>query len=300
MCQIVQQIAIGGTDKTKLAHLWTNLLGMCLLGAARCAFRYTFLIFSHFSSLCTGVPKIGTFQSEKENVDEDILQIGFGPTAVEIDIMQPLDENKSPKVHIPPLNHFGLWVDDLAKCVAHLTSQGVRFAPGGIRKGASGHDVCFIHPKGNEQTPYGYCTCLVFVLVVVVAFFCCCCCSGFLTLSYVFYGGNVSCTVEKAVSLSSFKHLKMLSRSATSRDHDTFWGVSVSIHVEESLKHAYHSLSMLHATSLQEVWGHQSQVNLRRKSCKAATLFSTSPLLREVNAPEQENVNSIDQFIHDL
>jgi lactoylglutathione lyase len=29
----------------------------------------------------------------------------------------------------------------------------MRFTPGGIRKGASGHDVCFIHPKGNEATP---------------------------------------------------------------------------------------------------------------------------------------------------
>ena len=45
------------------------------------------------------------------------------------------------------------WVDDLHKAVAWLEEQGVRFTPGGIRRGASGHDVCFIHPKGNEQTP---------------------------------------------------------------------------------------------------------------------------------------------------
>jgi len=31
----------------------------------------------------------------------------------------------------------------------------VRFTPGGIRKGAAGFDVCFIHPKGNEQFPRG-------------------------------------------------------------------------------------------------------------------------------------------------
>ena len=36
--------------------------------------------------------------SEKENVDEDILLLGHGPTAVEVDIMQPLDPEKSPKV----------------------------------------------------------------------------------------------------------------------------------------------------------------------------------------------------------
>jgi lactoylglutathione lyase len=29
----------------------------------------------------------------------------------------------------------------------------VRFAPGGIRPGAAGHDVCFIHPKGDAASP---------------------------------------------------------------------------------------------------------------------------------------------------
>jgi lactoylglutathione lyase len=36
-----------------------------------------------------------------------------------------------------------------------LEGQGVRFTPGGIRKGAAGHDVCFIHPKGNDESPIG-------------------------------------------------------------------------------------------------------------------------------------------------
>ena len=34
-----------------------------------------------------------------------------------------------------------------------LTARGVRFAPGGIRKGAAGFDICFIHPKGNDALP---------------------------------------------------------------------------------------------------------------------------------------------------
>jgi lactoylglutathione lyase len=50
---------------------------------------------------------------------------------------------------VPALNHIGLWVDKLAVAVGHLQGQGVRFAPGGIRRGASGHDVAFIHPKGK-------------------------------------------------------------------------------------------------------------------------------------------------------
>jgi lactoylglutathione lyase len=122
----IQQIAIGGLDKTALSDLWTGLLG---------------------------VPKVGDYIAESENVDEDILQLGSGPHAVEIDLMQPLDPEVSPKVHNPTLNHVGLWIDDLAAAVDWLTQQGMRFTPGGIRKGASGHDVCFMHPKGNEATP---------------------------------------------------------------------------------------------------------------------------------------------------
>jgi lactoylglutathione lyase len=35
----------------------------------------------------------------------------------------------------------------------YCTVSGVRFTPGGVRKGASGHDVTFIHPKGNDEYP---------------------------------------------------------------------------------------------------------------------------------------------------
>jgi lactoylglutathione lyase len=124
----VQQIAVGGPDKARLRHLWIDLLGLA--------------------------PR-GTYRSEKENVDEDIAECGAGPHAVEVDLMQPIDPDRSPRVHVPPLNHVGLWVDDLRAAYAWLEAQGVRFAPGGIRRGAAGHDVCFIHPKGDEAHPQG-------------------------------------------------------------------------------------------------------------------------------------------------
>jgi lactoylglutathione lyase len=124
----VQQIAIGGRDKAVLRRLWIDLLGLS---------------------------KRGEFRSESENVDEDIAQAGSGPFAVEVDLMQPLDAEQRPKVHEPPLNHVGLWVDDLPAAVRWLGERGLRFTPGGIRKGAAGHDVCFIHPKGNEEFPVG-------------------------------------------------------------------------------------------------------------------------------------------------
>ena len=35
-----------------------------------------------------GLERVSTYRSEKENVDEDVLRIGSGPTSVEVDIMQ--------------------------------------------------------------------------------------------------------------------------------------------------------------------------------------------------------------------
>jgi lactoylglutathione lyase len=122
----LQQIAIGATDKSTLRHLWVDLFGLSVSGH---------------------------FQSERENVDEDICTLGQGPLKVEVDLMQPLDLLKKPAVHTTPLNHIGLWIDDLPAAVNWLTSQGLRFAPGGIRKGAAGFDICFVHPKGNEEFP---------------------------------------------------------------------------------------------------------------------------------------------------
>ena len=123
----VQQIAIGGADLGALQHLWTGLLG---------------------------VASTGNHTSESENVVEDILEVGAGPGLVEIDLMAPFDLNRKPRVDRTPLNHVGLWVDDLRAAVDWLARQGVRFAPGGIRPGAAGHDICFIHPKGDNDHPH--------------------------------------------------------------------------------------------------------------------------------------------------
>lgn len=122
----IQQIAVGGLDKKALSRFWVDTLGL---------------------------EPHGTYRSEKENVDEDMIAIVQGPFKVEVDLMQPIDPDKKPKVNDPALNHVGLWVDDLPKCVEWLTQQGVRFTPGGIRKGGSGFDVTFIHPKANEEFP---------------------------------------------------------------------------------------------------------------------------------------------------
>ena len=122
----VQQIALGSTDKARLRRLWIDLLGLTLEGS---------------------------YRSERDNVDEDIAVLGRGVARCEIDLMQPLDAAARPAVHEPALNHIGLWVDDLRAAVAWLTAQGVRFAPGGIRRGAAGHEVGFIHPRASQEAP---------------------------------------------------------------------------------------------------------------------------------------------------
>jgi lactoylglutathione lyase len=124
----IQQIAVGALDKQRLRTLWVDILGLKLVGNYRNVF---------------------------DNVDEDIAEVGRGPLKVEVDLMQPLDPDKNPRVQSPPLNHVGLWIDDLPAAVVWLQARGVRFTPGGIRKGASGFDICFIHPKANEESPVG-------------------------------------------------------------------------------------------------------------------------------------------------
>ena len=124
----IQQVALGALSKQRLHALWVDKFGLEV---------------------------VGHYRSERENVIEDICAVGSGPFRIEIDLMQPLDPHGRPAVHLPPLNHIGLWIDDLPKAMDWLAANGLRFAPGGVRKGAGGHDVCFVHPKGNDEFPFG-------------------------------------------------------------------------------------------------------------------------------------------------
>jgi len=124
----IQQVAIGGPSKDRLRTLWVEKFGLEV---------------------------VGSFRSERENVDEDICAIGSGAFKVEVDLMEPIDPHGKPAVHTTPLNHIGLWIDDLPRAVEWLSANGVRFAPGGIRQGAAGHDICFVHPKSSDEFPVG-------------------------------------------------------------------------------------------------------------------------------------------------
>ena len=69
----LQQIAVGGLDKGALRRFWIDIMGLT---------------------------PTGTYRSEKENVDEDIAVAGSGPFKVEVVLMQPIDPEKKPKVHV--------------------------------------------------------------------------------------------------------------------------------------------------------------------------------------------------------
>src|SRR5438105_1717085 len=96
----VQQIALGALNRQPLLDFWAGLMGL---------------------TVC------GEFTSAEENVHESRLELGLGAARIELDLMQPLDPDRKPKVHEPALNHFGLWVDDLAAAYTWLSERGVRF-----------------------------------------------------------------------------------------------------------------------------------------------------------------------------
>ena len=125
----IQHVAIGASDKRRLTRLSVDLLGLTVLGG---------------------------YTSVAENVDEDILAMGAGPRACEIDLMQPPDPDATSR---PPARHSTTSVSgstiSLRLTAGSAAAGGVRFAAGGIRKGAAGHNVCFIHPKGDESRRLG-------------------------------------------------------------------------------------------------------------------------------------------------
>ena len=120
----VEQIAIGGLDLEALRALWIDTLGL---------------------------EPAGTFRNEIENVDGLIAFAGSGPSKVSMNLLKPIDPERTPRAHKPALNHIGLWVDDLPAAVEWLTERGIEFTPRGIRKGAAGCDIGFIHPNAGGE-----------------------------------------------------------------------------------------------------------------------------------------------------
>ena len=118
----LQQVALGSLIKSDMTRLWIEIFGLS---------------------------RVGSYRNVNENVDEDILILGKcdSPHVVEFDLMVPINPNASPRVHSPPLNHIGLWIDDLEAAVCWMEDRGVRFAPGGV----SSEMRCIIRARGRVR-----------------------------------------------------------------------------------------------------------------------------------------------------
>ena len=79
----LQQVAVGALTKEPLHRLWRDILGLTT---------------------------VGNFVSETENVDEDIFRLGNGVLVVEVDLMTPIDPDKSPKVGSTALSLIGVYI----------------------------------------------------------------------------------------------------------------------------------------------------------------------------------------------
>lgn len=86
----IQQIAIGSADKGSLVALWNGIFGL---------------------------QPAATKRLEPENVQEDILKLGVAPYEVEVDLMVPIDENKSPKVRCHQQSYYiAQMIDSTGEC----------------------------------------------------------------------------------------------------------------------------------------------------------------------------------------
>lgn len=120
----VKHIAIGSKENSALEYFFVELLG---------------------------IEKVSEETIPSENVRESKLRL---PDGLELDLMETIDSSKKPDVSKRPLHHFALQVDNLETAHSWLKSKGVRIA-GGIRKGAGGKKIFFVHPKGNDESPTG-------------------------------------------------------------------------------------------------------------------------------------------------
>jgi lactoylglutathione lyase len=138
----LQQIAIGSTNPKQMSQLWHDIFGLPKIGT------YTSIsenVSEDILQLGPSTRKIsiplnidsiegnshgdwgisGLEDTEELGKDVVLGQAQINVPFVEVDLMCPLDESKSPKVHIPPLNHIGLWVDDLKSSVTWMKDNGM-------------------------------------------------------------------------------------------------------------------------------------------------------------------------------
>lgn len=95
---------------------------------------------------------LGSSASGEEEVPAEQVRVAFfgdGPGRVEL--LEPTSPD-SPvgrflARHGPGLHHLCLRVDDISGAIERARERGAELLPPGIREGAGGHRVAFLHPR---------------------------------------------------------------------------------------------------------------------------------------------------------
>ena len=92
----------------------------------------------------------GTKATTPERVESQGVEICFvGRT----ELIRPLDDSSGVARFLarrgPGLHHIAYRVDDVARAMVELASEGVRFTSEEPMTGAGGHRIAFIHPRST-------------------------------------------------------------------------------------------------------------------------------------------------------
>jgi methylmalonyl-CoA/ethylmalonyl-CoA epimerase len=98
-----------------------------------------------------------TFEGEEvvaeQNVRIAFLRLGEGPTAVRIELLEPIDPTSPVAKFLakrgPGLHHVAYTVDDVRAALASAEQAGMRLIDAVPRRGAHGAEIAFLHPQST-------------------------------------------------------------------------------------------------------------------------------------------------------
>lgn len=89
----------------------------------------------------------------EQRVRVAFLTLGTGPTAVRIELLEPLDADSPVAKFLakrgPGLHHVAYTVDDVGEALAAAERAGLAAIDATPRRGAHGAEIAFLHPKST-------------------------------------------------------------------------------------------------------------------------------------------------------
>lgn len=97
---------------------------------------------------------LGEAPAGREVVEDESVRVAFfGRGAGRVELLEPTDPDSPVGRHLrrrgEGVHHVCLRVDDLEAAVERATARGAELVPPGVREGAGGHRVAFLHPRST-------------------------------------------------------------------------------------------------------------------------------------------------------